>query len=245
MDQGVIATFKAYYLHRAFRQWVERLDDIIGLDKDRKLSIKGIWKNFHILKTVEIIEASWQEVTSGTVNKAGRKIWPKAIESPSGIDIDSDAEINREILEIAKTIGFDEIDEEDIFGVINTLEVPLSNEELLNIVTDDTKLVQQNLDKGGKEFPTRKIPKFLDHSEKALEYLEDERDNERRQTVSLSISKSVECYRELYKSRKLEASQTTLSKFLKPSTSGTASQLQTSAGIHRDLSSIISLMGGS
>ncbi|XP_037916211.1 tigger transposable element-derived protein 1-like [Hermetia illucens] len=128
MDQGVIATFKAYYLRRIFRQLVERLDDIIALD----------------------IEASWKEATSGTMNKSWRKIWSKAVEPLSGIDIDSDSEINREILEIAETIGFDVIDEKDIFDIINTPEVPLSNEELLNIVKDDIELVQQNLDEWKK-----------------------------------------------------------------------------------------------
>ncbi|XP_037914691.1 tigger transposable element-derived protein 1-like [Hermetia illucens] len=39
MDQGVIATLKAYYLRRTFRQLEERLDDIIALDKDRQLSM--------------------------------------------------------------------------------------------------------------------------------------------------------------------------------------------------------------
>lgn len=90
----------------------------------------------------------------------------------------------------------------------------LANEKLLNIEADDTKLVQQ----------AKKIYKFLENIEKALQYLEDDRDNERK-TVSFSISKSVECYRGLYKSRKLEASQTTLTKFFKPSTSGIACQL--------------------
>ncbi|XP_037910151.1 tigger transposable element-derived protein 1-like [Hermetia illucens] len=168
MDQGVIATFKAYYLCRTFRQLMERLDDIIALDKDSQLSIKEIWKNVDILKAVENIEAPWKEVASGTMNKPWRKICPEGVESPSCIDIVSDSEINREILEIAKTIGFDEIDKEDIFDVINTPEVPLSNEELLNIVTDGTELVQPNLDEGGKEsnWSTKKISKFLEHIEK-------------------------------------------------------------------------------
>ncbi|XP_037910216.1 tigger transposable element-derived protein 1-like [Hermetia illucens] len=94
--------------------------------------------------------------------------------------------------------GFNESDEEDIFDVINTPEVPLSN-ELLNIVTDDTE-TQQNLDEREKQFPSKKICKFSEHIEKTLKYLKDYRGIDRRKTVSFSISKNVERYRKLYKS---------------------------------------------
>ena len=55
MDQGVIATFKAYYIRKTFKQLFQAVDS-------NQCSIKEFWKNFNIMNAIENIGSSWQEV---------------------------------------------------------------------------------------------------------------------------------------------------------------------------------------
>ncbi|CAH2302071.1 tigger transposable element-derived 1-like [Pelobates cultripes] len=58
MDQGVIATFKAYYLRRTFHQLIEHMD------REDKQSMLDFWKQYYIMKAVSNIDLSWKEVTA-------------------------------------------------------------------------------------------------------------------------------------------------------------------------------------
>ena len=57
MDQGVISTFKAYYLRRTFRQLINKTDG------ENKQFITNFWKNYNIMDAVDNISLSWNEVT--------------------------------------------------------------------------------------------------------------------------------------------------------------------------------------
>lgn len=73
MDQGAIATFKAYYLRRTFQQLIS---ETMGT-----LSIKTFWKNYNIKEAVENINESWKELKSTTMNYVWKKIRPECIKT--------------------------------------------------------------------------------------------------------------------------------------------------------------------
>jgi hypothetical protein len=71
MDQGVIATFKSYYLWKTFTQLVK--------DTDGEVSVKDFWRNFNIKKATDSIGDAWTEVTQSCMNGVWRKIWPDIV----------------------------------------------------------------------------------------------------------------------------------------------------------------------
>jgi hypothetical protein len=69
MDQGVIATFKSYYLRRTFIQMVK---DTAGEDN---ISVKDFWKNFNIKKAIDNIGDAWTEVSQSCM----KGVWKKKL----------------------------------------------------------------------------------------------------------------------------------------------------------------------
>jgi hypothetical protein len=71
MDQGVIANFKSYYLHKTFSQLVN------GTDGKDQISVKECWKNFNIKNAIDNIAYEWAEVTQSCMKGVWKKIWPE------------------------------------------------------------------------------------------------------------------------------------------------------------------------
>ncbi|CAH2322897.1 tigger transposable element-derived 1-like [Pelobates cultripes] len=71
MDQGVIATFKVYYLRRTFHQLIEHMG------REDKQSMLDFWKQYHIIKAVSNIDLSWKEMTQQYLKAVWKKIWPE------------------------------------------------------------------------------------------------------------------------------------------------------------------------
>jgi len=56
MDQEVIATFRAYYLHQSFQEVIEQMDT-------SGVSLNEYWKDTTILKATDNIKMAREEVT--------------------------------------------------------------------------------------------------------------------------------------------------------------------------------------
>lgn len=66
MDQGVIATFKTYYLRTTFKGIVEAVQsDII---------VRDYWKSYNILNAITNIDSAWDEVSQSCMNGVWRKL---------------------------------------------------------------------------------------------------------------------------------------------------------------------------
>ncbi|CAH2220635.1 tigger transposable element-derived 1-like [Pelobates cultripes] len=103
MDQGVIATFKAYYLRRTFHQLIEHMD------REDKQSVLDFWKQFHIMKAVSNIDLSWKELTQQCLKAVWKKIWPELCE-----DVQLPEPIIAEIVDHVTTAGLGDTDAQDI-----------------------------------------------------------------------------------------------------------------------------------
>ena len=62
MDQGVIASFKAYYLRSTFTMAFK------ATERDPQLTLKDFWKSYNIRNAVQNIADSWQEVKQTNMN---------------------------------------------------------------------------------------------------------------------------------------------------------------------------------
>jgi hypothetical protein len=69
IDQGIIATSKAYYIRRTFQAILGKLDD------NPALTLTMVWESFTILDCVNIVAAAKEEVRKSTLNGYWRNIW--------------------------------------------------------------------------------------------------------------------------------------------------------------------------
>jgi hypothetical protein len=68
IDQGIIVTFKAYYIKRTFRAILDKLDD------NPALKLTMVWKCLTILDCVKIVAAAKEEVRKSSLNGSWRNI---------------------------------------------------------------------------------------------------------------------------------------------------------------------------
>ncbi|KAK4326641.1 hypothetical protein Pmani_002851 [Petrolisthes manimaculis] len=124
-DQGIIKTFKSYYLRSTLTDLVERTN------KDKQ-TVKEYWKNFTIKDALRFIKDSWEKVNRKCLNGVWKKVCPQFVHDFTGFDIASTvSKSNRECLAKAIEAGFDDLEENDIDELLDSHTVELTNEELL------------------------------------------------------------------------------------------------------------------
>ena len=67
MDQGAIATFKAYYLRTTFSK-------ALAATESDEVTLRDFWKSYNILHCIKNIESAWEGVTE----KCMQAIWKNA-----------------------------------------------------------------------------------------------------------------------------------------------------------------------
>ena len=120
MDQGVISTFKAYYLRRTFRQLINKTDG------ENKQFITNFWKNYNIMDAVDNISLSWNEVTEKCLKRVQKNVW-KNVWPQVSKDVDTRESIVdvKEIVKLANETELNNINAQDI-------------EELLQVTTGES-----------------------------------------------------------------------------------------------------------
>ncbi|UYV82711.1 hypothetical protein LAZ67_22000653 [Cordylochernes scorpioides] len=126
MDQGVISTFKSYYLRRTFKLLLSETD---GQDKPTMLDF---WKMFSIMKAIKIISDSLEEVKPSCMNGVWRKIWPECVHR-SAAEVDGTPAVRHEISNLAKESNFEGMEETDINELLTSHNQEFSNKELLQL----------------------------------------------------------------------------------------------------------------
>lgn len=211
MDQGVIATFKAYYLRRTFEQLLKETDG------EGKPSIREWWKQFTILRSIDNISTSWEEVTEKCMNGVWRKIWPDGVNDFSGFDAENVLpEINQETLQIAQEAGFTDLGSVDIDELLASHGNELTNEELEELAKCDKDETSVNANEEPQRLLTMKgMASAFRLIEEGLNILGDEDPNhERFSKVQRVVLDGIQCYREIYKDKMKSTKQSTLHRFM-------------------------------
>ena len=79
MDQGVIATFKKYYLRHTFRQEVKASDE-------SGTTLRQFGEDYNIYKTIKNIDFAWREVTAITMNGVWKNLCPQFVHDFRGFE---------------------------------------------------------------------------------------------------------------------------------------------------------------
>jgi hypothetical protein len=81
MDEGVIASFKGYYLQKTF------IRQVTDTTKDKeKLFVKDFWRNFNIKKVIDSTGDAWAQVLQSCLNGVWINIWPDPVSHFFGFD---------------------------------------------------------------------------------------------------------------------------------------------------------------
>ncbi|KFD62566.1 hypothetical protein M514_25302 [Trichuris suis] len=145
MDQGVIATFKAYYLRRTFKQAIN------FLGSDGRHTLKESWRGYHIMNAIENLAVAWHEAKTSTMNLAWRKICPEAIAELTVLEQPLQ-NVHRELGELAHEVGFSDINEEDILELLESHDEELSNKDLMEMELAQEEEGDKTEDRTNKHF---------------------------------------------------------------------------------------------
>ncbi|XP_042776554.1 tigger transposable element-derived protein 1-like isoform X4 [Panthera leo] len=111
MNQGVIATFKAYYLRRTLSQLVQ---ETTGEDRP---SVQEFWRSYTVVTAVDNIAEAWAELQPATMNSAWRKLWPECV--PAGTpEPDTVPQLRRSIVALARHVGLGDAAEADVASLL-------------------------------------------------------------------------------------------------------------------------------
>ncbi|XP_066937235.1 tigger transposable element-derived protein 1-like [Macrobrachium rosenbergii] len=126
MDQGAVATFKAYYLWNTFAQAVQATDN-------KEKDMRAFWKEFNGLNSIMNIGKMWKEVEKECMNGVWKNLLQAYVNSFKGFDKDEEevVENNKKILTLGRILGL-EIDED----IQELLDVELTAEDLIPLAEE-------------------------------------------------------------------------------------------------------------
>ena len=228
MDQGVIATFKAYYLRRTFRKMVT------AVDADPNLTIIQFWKGFNIKNAIDTIADAWDEVKDSNMNGVWKKVWPDCINSFTGFP--RVQPVVRDIVGLAHTAGMDEVDEEGVNELLESHEEELSNEDLMLLEQDRAAEGDENEEE--ETAPQLELTceilaeAFADFDRGVSRLANNDPHRDRSLRLENDIQKALTAYKQLYEEKISQAKQTKVTSFFtKIHTTAAAPVASTSAAL--------------
>ncbi|KAK4325871.1 hypothetical protein Pmani_003575 [Petrolisthes manimaculis] len=241
LDQGVIALFKRYYLRFTMQQMAN------AMDRDKDLTAPAFWKSYTIKDAIANISRAWNSVPESALNGVWRNIWPDIVNDFKGFDTASDV---KAIVKLGKEIGgdegFQELQENDVVELLDSMDEPLTAEAALEIAemakeNDDDEESTENSAQAKKEMTIPKLKNFMQNINAAIECaIQDDHDMERSMQVGNALRRAASTYSNLLEKMVMAQQQRTITSFFRPltppetsstaSTSGETSRASNSGG---------------
>ncbi|UYV84343.1 hypothetical protein LAZ67_X001898 [Cordylochernes scorpioides] len=131
LDQGIISTFKKYYVKFTFQFIFDKLES-------DTITVTEVWKQFNILNCVDHVALAIAEIKSQTLNACWKAAWPECVSKRN--ESNRTTIVTSDIISIAKEIGgegFDDFGEHDIEELL--VDEALSDNDILESMVDTTK----------------------------------------------------------------------------------------------------------
>ncbi|KAK1327332.1 hypothetical protein QTO34_019204, partial [Cnephaeus nilssonii] len=194
MGQGVIASFKAYYLQRTFAMAFR------ATEKDKELTFNDFWKSYNVLAAVKNISDSWDEVKQTNLNSVWKKLCPQFANDFHGFE-DSMEVFIKNVVELSKQLDL-EVEAEDVTELLASHGEELSAEDL-------TQLKQQFIEEEdtptpvSRRFTSKELAGAFAMIEDALASFEAQDPNSDRYTkAARGVMDSLRCYKEIWEDQK-------------------------------------------
>ncbi|XP_042825786.1 tigger transposable element-derived protein 1-like isoform X3 [Panthera tigris] len=194
MNQGVIATFKAYYLRRTLSQLVQ---ETTGEDRP---SVQEFWRSYTVVTAVDNIAEAWAELQPATMNSAWRKLWPECV--PAGTpEPDTVPQLRRSIVALARHVGLGDAAEADVASLLQAHGEPPPHSIPQDAKDGDMSGSGLPWETGNGLVSRKQEPDFTE----AVVLIENDPNRER----SLRVSRGVHCalarLRELHRERRRQS----------------------------------------
>uniref|UniRef100_A0A8C4JIY8 HTH CENPB-type domain-containing protein n=1 Tax=Dromaius novaehollandiae TaxID=8790 RepID=A0A8C4JIY8_DRONO len=203
-DQGVILTFKSYYLRNTFHKAIAAIGSGSS-DGSGQSKLKTFWKGFTILDAIKSICDSWEEVKI-PLTLVWKKLVLTLMDDFEGFETAVE-EVTADVVEIARELEL-EVEPEDVTELLQSHDKTLIDEELLLMDEQRKWFLEMESTPGEDAVNTVKMTtKDLDKAAVGFERIDS--NFERSSIVRKMLSKSIACYRQILCERKSQLMQQT------------------------------------
>ncbi|CAM4670142.1 unnamed protein product [Caretta caretta] len=186
MDQGIFASFKAYYLRSMFAQAIR------ATEKEGGPTLKEFWKVFNIYHAVKNIGESRNEVKQSNLNTVWRELCPDIVSDFQGFTYTVE-EVTKAVVELGKEFNLN-VALEDVDELLASHSEELTNEDLIALEQqkgaeeeEDAPTVEETPPR--KVLTTKVLAEAFQRMEAAVSLFEEHDANiERRASVNRGIS---------------------------------------------------------
>ncbi|GFV64778.1 tigger transposable element-derived protein 1 [Trichonephila clavipes] len=129
LDQGIIATFKKYYIKTTYKFILNKLEN-------ESLTVKDVWKQFSILDCLIHVASASAQIRPRTLNACWKKIWPACVTDNITTQTST---LSEEIIYLAHEIGgdgFNTFSHDDIDELF--VDDALSDNDIIDLTLDQT-----------------------------------------------------------------------------------------------------------
>ena len=196
MDQGIIASFKAYYARRAVTQAVE-------YTQDSSKNLQDFWKDYNIYGAIKNITYAWDDVKHSNMKGVWKNLCPQFFNLEPEITEDPIASSNEILVECGHRLGL-EITPDTVLICINE-----QNDNLDTIASEDTETHsmddasdEETVDGSQKDFNAAELKKAFDLIKSGLRKIEQlDPNSERFIKANQVIEQGLEGYKEIYSNK--------------------------------------------
>ncbi|GFT12790.1 tigger transposable element-derived protein 1 [Trichonephila clavipes] len=107
LDQGIIATFKKYYINTTCKFILNKLEN-------EALTVKDVWKQFSIFDCLIHVASASAQIRPRTLNACWKKIWPACVTDNTTTQTST---LSDEIINLAHEIGGDDLTVDGVVGL--------------------------------------------------------------------------------------------------------------------------------
>ena len=144
MDQGVIASFKAYYLRRTIAQALD------ATDRNKDLTLKAFWKSYNIKDAVANIADAWEEVKQTNMNGVWKQLCPQFVNDFHGFEETVEA-VTKSVVSLGRQLEL-ELEVDDVTELLASHGEELTEEDLIEL---EKQMIEEEA-----EIPTPEPKKF-------------------------------------------------------------------------------------
>ncbi|GFU59244.1 tigger transposable element-derived protein 1 [Trichonephila clavipes] len=212
LDQGIIATFKKYYIKTTYKFILNKLEN-------ESLTVKDVWKQFSIFDCLIHVASASAQIRPRTLNACWKKIWPACVTDNTTTQTST---LSDEIINLAHEIGgdgFNTFSHDDIDELL--VDDALSDNDIIDLTLDLTVdgVVGLKGDNDGEEKSTPFTGKLIQEGFQLFSKLENHflinaPNSERASKLQRELQNCMSGYRELYKKIKESSSQSLITDYI-------------------------------
>ena len=175
---------------------------------------------FNLKNAIHVMNDAWQCVSVPCIKGAWRKLCPDLLGDFAGFSmVEEEARLKMELLDHARHVGFNEVDEEEVDNLLLAHEKEVTTEELVQMQKEreeEAEVVTEGVEEELKNLNAKKLSEVLNHIDQAMQILEDnDPQQERFSKVSQNVRQSMRCYYDLQRNFRSMAKQRTIESFFK------------------------------